>query len=263
MNHFDVFFEISHKSRYEILQMLLTARAKHSDIEKKLNLKGAEVSRHLKRLQNLKLIDKTANGDYEISTFGRIICSVVPKIEHCVPFVDFINSHNFSQIYSDQIIRLLTIPQVELKESTMENIGLWVDLINKAEKFVYCSTDQIIPDMIPNFVSKFTTTPEFSMKAIIGKKLLSEFKLPKNPNYNSEKLMKMINFFDNVRMDADQDIALIVTEKAAMMFLKSQKSIDYSQAIFSKHQEFIRIVKDLFEEQWNNANTINRNFNKK
>ncbi len=263
MDHFDVFFEISHKSRYEILQILLQTRSKHNDFEKKLKIKGAEVSRHLKRLQNLKLINKTANNEYEITQFGKIICSIVPKIENCIPFVDFINSHDMGQVTSDEITRILEIPQIQLKESTMENIGLWADLINRAEKYVYCITDQVLSEMIPNFISKFITIPDFSMKAIIGKKLITEFKLPKNPNYNSEKLMKMINFFENVRMITDHDIALIATEKAAMIFLKAQKSIDYGQAIFSNREEFIRIVKELFENRWNKANLINKSFNKK
>ncbi|MHA1377665.1 MAG: hypothetical protein ACTSRG_04685 [Candidatus Helarchaeota archaeon] len=137
----DLFFELLHEGRYKLLLAIFENKKKHTHLENDSELTGPEISRHLKRLQEEKLIQKTINGYYEITSFGKLICSIIPLFENSLKFIDFINSHNFESIPIEFFVQIGNFKDLQLKTETMENVELWNRLITNSKSFIYAITD--------------------------------------------------------------------------------------------------------------------------
>lgn len=249
----NLFFELSHEGRYNVLKSINKKSKKHRHLEKELGLTGPEVSRHLKRLQEAKLIRKTIDGDYRITSFGKMICSVIPFFENSLGFVDFINAHNFEYVPMEILFQMGSLADIELGTKTMENIELWAELIMKSEKYIYAITDQLQTSVIPITQKKVQSGTGFDIKAIIDSKLFEKFTKPENWFPNATKLLKQIDIFNNVRLLEELNLSLIITDIGAIIFLRAGDSIDYSQCIFSKSKSFLKWTKRIFDLHWNKA----------
>ncbi len=252
----DLFFELSHEGRFNLLMLIAEGRKKHTHLEKELNMTGPEISRHLKRLQEEKLIKKAVDGYYEITSFGKIITTAIPYFENSLKFVDFINSHNFAPIPPELLLQVGALKDIELKTATMENIELWTSLITNAQQCIYAITDQLQRSIIPIIQKKIQSGTALEIRAIIDQNLFNKFRKPENLPPNATKLLKQMDIVKNVRISQELNISTIITELGALIFLKAGDAIDYSQGIFGKSKRFLRWTKTLFNLFWDHATAI-------
>jgi len=252
----ELFFELSHEGRLNILKAVFGGNKKHAQLVNELGLPGPEISRHLIRLQKMKLIQKVPNGSYQLTSFGRLLLEVIPFLENGLNFIDFINSHDFSPIPLDILLRIGSLPEVELKTMTMENIELWGELVKTATNFIYSITNQVQTSIIPIFIEQAHVGAAPEMKAIIDAELFKKYLQPEYLIPNVTRVMKEINFFDNVRIATELNISLTITDKGALIFLRSSKNIDYGQGIFGRSEEFIQATKKVFNLFWNRSRII-------
>ena len=252
----DLFFELSHEGRYRILMLIAQGNQKHTHIEKELALTGPEVSRHLKRLQEEKLVRKTVDGSYEITSFGKVITSALPFFENSVNFVDFINSHNFEPIPSEILLQIGSLRDLELRVTTMENIELWRSLITDSQEYIYAITDQLQTSIIPILQKRVQSGAGLDIKAIIDRNLFTKFTKPENLPSKASELLKQFDIFNSVRIYEELNISMIITDLGALIFLRAGNTIDYNQCIYGKSNRFLAWSKRLFELFWENSTTI-------
>lgn len=249
----DLFFELSHGGRYSVLKSISKKKKKHMHLETELGLTGPEVSRHLKRLQEAKLIQKTVEGDYQITSFGKMICSVTPFFENSLSLVDFINTHNFENIPMEILFQIVCLSDIELGTKTMENIELWAELIKKSNEYIYAVTDQLQTSVIPITQKKVQSGTGFDIKAIIDRKLFEKFTRSEYLTPRANELLKQIDFFNSVRLSEELNLSLMITDNGAMVFLRAGDSIDYSKCIFSRSEDFLKLTKKIFDLYWYKA----------
>ncbi|MHA1427985.1 MAG: helix-turn-helix transcriptional regulator [Candidatus Helarchaeota archaeon] len=252
----DLFFELSHEGRYKLLISIAKGRKKHTHLEKELDLTGPEVSRHLKRLYEEKLIRKSADGYYEITSYGKVITIALPYFENCINFMDFINSHNFGHIPPEILLQIGALREIELRTTTMENIELWTSLITNSQQYIYAITDQLQRSIIPILQKKLQSGTGLEIKAVIDKELFKKFTRPGNLPSDANVLLKQFNIFNNLRISEELNISIIITDLGAIIFLKTGDTIDYDQCIFGKTKRFIKWSKKLFELFWSNAKPV-------
>ena len=251
----DLFFELSHEGRYKILLAIYKGKKKHTNLENDLDLTGPEISRHLKRLQEEKLIEKTIKGYYQITSFGKLICSIIPLLENSLQFIDFINSHDFEDIPIELFIQIGNFKDLQLKTETMGNVELWSQLITNSKTYIYAITDQLQTSVIP-IIQKRIQTTGLEIKAIIDRELFNKFTKPEHLPQNANKLIRQIDFFKNIKMAEKLNLSMIITDNGAILFLRAGDSIDYSQCIFGKSKSFLKWAKRLFDMFWNRVKII-------
>ena len=94
IDHFyDIFFELSNKGRYNILQALVKRSYNVTSMAKHLTLTTQESSRHLNRLGEVRLIKKNVSGEYELTNYGRLILSQVSGILFASSYRDYFIDH--------------------------------------------------------------------------------------------------------------------------------------------------------------------------
>jgi len=74
----NLFFELSHEDRLEILSMLMDSSIKLTKISSEMDISSQEVYRHLSRLVDSGLVSKTPEGDYKITSYGSQTMKLVP-----------------------------------------------------------------------------------------------------------------------------------------------------------------------------------------
>ncbi len=256
MNIQELFFELSHQGRYQILEAIAKHQKKHGQLEEDLGLPGPEVTRHLKRLLNMKLIEKENDGAYKLTSFCQIIFLILPFLQNVTNYVDFINSHDFAPIPLDIFFQIAMISGIELRTKTMENVELWGNLVKDANQYIYSITDQLQTSMIPLIQKRIQSGKSLDIKAIIEQGLFERFTNTNDATISDPELLKRIDIFENVRLLKKISISLTITENGALIFLRSGNSIDYEQAIFGKSPAFIAATKKIFGIFWDRAKGI-------
>ncbi|MHA1733063.1 MAG: helix-turn-helix transcriptional regulator [Promethearchaeota archaeon] len=257
MNMNDLFFELSHEGRCRILEFLVTGKKKHAQIEAELGIVGAEVSRHLKRLQNTHLVEKSPDGMYGLTSFGEATCSLFPFFENSLKFVDFINAHDFRSIPPYIMLQLESSPDVEVRTGTINNIEMWTELITRAQSYIWAITDQLQTSMVPLIRKKLESGTELEIRAIVDRKLLRKFSESSVLPFDPDDMIKRVDLFENVRIQDETSISLTITERGALIFLRSDDHVDYSQGMFSESPTFIGWAKKIFKLCWEQGHQFN------
>ncbi len=256
MNIQELFFELSHKGRYQILKAIASHKKKHGQLEEDLDLPGPEVTRHLKRLLNMKMIEKESDGFYNLTAFGQIVFLILPFLENVTKYVDFVNSHDFAPIPLDIFFQIAMVPGIELRTKTMENIELWGDLVKNANQYIYSITDQLQTSMIPLIQRKIESGNALEIRGIIERDLFVNFTKTHAATPFDPDLLKKIDILENVRLLKKVSISLTITEGGALIFLRAGDSIDYQQGIYGKSPAFLVATKKIFDIFWGRATAI-------
>jgi len=262
----ELFFELSHEARYEIFREMNVNPYKHSELEKKLNLPGPEITRHIKRLLKYNLIEKNSDRTYFRTNFGKLINEGLDFFEFNVMFMDFINSHDIDAIPSELLLNLGILKNCKLLTKTMKNIELWYSIIKEAESFIWSIHEQAINTNLP-MIQKKIFNQNLEIRSIIHVNLLKKYvqteewesyvEGPKPEIF--QDLCKKIGIPDCLRKTDEAKLVLLITESKVILFLSNKKKIDYSECIYAKNnQDFIKWAKNLFESYWKKAKLVTK-----
>ncbi|HUW90608.1 MAG TPA: hypothetical protein VMV43_08805 [Candidatus Nanopelagicaceae bacterium] len=261
-----LFFELSNEGRYEIFRELNVNPYRHSELEKKLNLPGPEITRHLKRLLQYNLIEKNSDRTYFRTNFGKLINEALDFFEFNVMFRDFINSHDIDVIPSELLLNLGILKNCKLLTKTMENIELWSSIIKEAESFIWSILEQAINTDLPMIQQKIFNE-NLEIRTIIHVNLLkkyvqteeweSYFEGPKPEIF--QNLSNKIGIPDCLRKTDDAKLVLLITESIVILFLSNKKKIDYSECLYAKNNpDFTKWAKNLFNYYWKKAKLVTK-----
>lgn len=69
----NLYFELSNEDRLKILQILNDRHEKLTNISKELDITNQQCMRHLNRLSDIRLIEKTNSSYYKLTPYGEIV----------------------------------------------------------------------------------------------------------------------------------------------------------------------------------------------
>jgi predicted transcriptional regulator len=220
----NLFFELSHTDRLNLITLLKKSSSlKLTVLAEELGISTQEVYRHLSRLQDVLIVDKTIEGDYELTSFGEDLLLWLPGISFLQNNKNYFKSHILSGIPDRFRLRIGELEEAEPVDHIMLAINNVEQMIERAEEYMYIISDQIIMSTIPNIMSNlekgvklhsieptdFKPDPQFleqytdeelrTYHESKANKLLQEAKLSKVPVvlYLSEKEVGFIGFPDS------------------------------------------------------------------
>jgi len=258
MNINDLFFEFSHQGRYNIFRSLCEKQKKHSQLNKEFKITGPEITRHLKRLSEKRLINKREDNKYEATSIGKLFYRVFDFFEIVLKNVDFFNTHDSSSIPLFLIYKLGQLSTVETSKKTLENIELWSNFVKNSEEYILAVSDQFQNSLLP-IVEKKVHDQSIEIRAIVDKKLLNSYKMPDEWSKQFRDpitFYKKFKIYENIKILEKIDFSLIISEKGAILFLSRKGEIDYSQCLIDNHPSFINWTTELFEWHWNKGKEL-------
>ena len=249
----DLFFEFSNEGRFDVFKSLYKGRKRHNQLEKELNIRGSEISRHLKRLIEKNLVKKTMDNKYTITNIGKMFLDVLELFELSLDYEVFFNNHNVDIFPLNLILRLGNIKTIRINNGTMQNIELWSEMIKNSENFILAISDQFQDSILP-VVERKITNISIKIKALVDFNVLTSKAYEKLDDRHA--FYQKINISQNIRMLKQILFSLLVTDKAAILFLSREGRIDYSECLYDDNENFIEWSKELFDWYWDKGTNI-------
>lgn len=238
-------FELASPDRTKILSQLQKQPLKLSHISQKLDLTVTETTRHLKRLNDVKLITKNTNGLFEITQYGKVVLSLLSPLDFLTNHQNYFMEYDISPLPPEFISRIGELKNAEQGKDILCNLEYTQNQLQKAEKFIWIQTNQVMQNMI-SIVAEKIKKP-FDFKFISPQNIIPPDNKAPIPTStpNAEK-----------RTLPEVKVILIVTDKAAGFCLPQKNGqIDYRN-LHGEDETFKKWCKDLFLHYWNKAKPI-------
>ena len=249
----DFFFEFSNEGRFEVFKTLYKGKKRHSQLEKELNIRGSEISRHLKRLMEKNLVKKTLDNKYTITNIGKMFLGILDIFEISLKYENYFNSHNINDFPLSFILQLGNLKTMRLNSGTMQNIELWSELIKNSKKFILAISDQFQDSILP-LVERKINGLSINIRALVDKNVLMSKGYEKLQDRHA--FYEKINISENIRLLKQINFSLLVTDKGGIIFLSKEGKVDYSESLFDDSEIFIQRSKELFEWCWKKGTNI-------
>jgi predicted transcriptional regulator len=92
----DLYFELSNEERLMILHLLKEKSDTLTGLSERLDIRNQQCSRHLSRLTDKGLIQKTVEGGYEITSFGSAILRLQPTLGFLTDNSEYFSKHSLA-----------------------------------------------------------------------------------------------------------------------------------------------------------------------
>lgn len=137
-------FELSHPVRYEIMQTIAEKPQRLTKIGEKVDANNPEVSRHLDRLRKSSLVEKDKDGFYYMTSFGKIIMSILPFLSFVTSHPDYFLDHDLSLLPTSFKMRLGELESCDLIEGTTVNIYRLDQISRTSKARIYTVSNEYI-----------------------------------------------------------------------------------------------------------------------
>ena len=250
------FLELSSEQRLGILLKLLEVKSKISPIAKEMGATVPEVYRNFERLMKADLVMKDTDGYYDLTTYGKIVCALVPSLRFVSQNKKYFKNHNFSDIPQKFIQRLGALEKGQYVKGFVKVLEQWKEIYKNSEEYICNILSEVhySADLIEPIVDKVK-------KGIKLTSILSESAIiPKERKKILEKLgLKKLLETGRIerKMKKDVKVVLVLNEKeACIMFPTTDGEADMSEMFYSNDPLFHEWCLDYFRYCWDISNTF-------
>ena len=251
-----VFLEIASEQRLNILNQLAQEKLNISKLAKLLDATNPEVHRNIGRLLKNGLISKTNDGNYQLTTYGRIMLLQIPSISFVSENKDFFNDHDLNNVETKFLQRIGALESKKEIKGFVKVLEKWTKIQENADKFIYNILSEIpyskdIIDIIAKKLEKKIPIKSIFPDSVVvpedRKKIFEERGFQK---YVSDGILQR-------RISPTTSVGLLITDKEAGVFFPSHDGeIDLSRMFYSSDEKFIDWCMDYFENSWKNATSF-------
>jgi len=245
MTAINLLSDISSGPRLHILLSIEENPLKASEIAKKNNSSIQALSRHLDKLVESKLVERSSDGKYLISTIGKIALSQIPFFEFLSKNKEYFETHDFTGIPYHLISRIGELVNCKLESNFMKSLQGAREFCKDAEQFILAATCTMPMELYDILLEK---NKDFRWINLCGKNTIvakgfSEYEPRKkflkkcDPSLIQEKIIERI------------PIVCGVSEKGCQLLFanKEHGQIDGKGVFFGQDEKSIKWCKDLFE----------------
>lgn len=241
--------ELSSQQRVEILKLLSSSHLKASEIAKNLDMSIQAISRHIDRLHNVRLIEKSEIGTYRLTTIGNVVLQQYPFFGFLEKFKDHFETHDFSGIPENLIARLGDLRNCELETNTMKGLQRardWAAAMKKWGKGVTFTIPLEYFDEVFNSVQNGAT-----QKIVYGKNSIVPKGFSEHPARKKWLEYKKTNQVQEKIVEFVPLVAGVTENEAHLIFANKDLGYpDCKSIFFSKDPKFMKWCEDLIEYYW-------------
>jgi len=238
------FLELASHQRLSIIFNLKEKKSKMSAMAKQLDTTPQEVSRNFDRLVKTGLVVKDKDGLYDLSTFGKAICTHVPSLVFLSQNQKYFEKHNFDGIPLKFIQRIGALVRGQSIKGFVRVHEHWSTIYENANEYVYNVLSELPLDLIDLGIAKANKNVKISN--VFSEKMI----VPKGRKRLIEKhdLKQLINDGKIERkMQKDVKTVIVLNEKeACISFPSLEGESDLSMAFVSDDVPFHEWCLDYF-----------------
>jgi len=250
------FLELSSEQRLKIIFSLLGKKSNLSTMAKELDATSPEVHRNLTRMLKSHIIEKDSDGNFSLSTFGKVVCAQIPSIVFVSENKEFFADHNFGNIPIKFIHRIGELYEKKHIKGFVKVIEKWKQVHENAEKYIYNVLTEVpyskdIIDVVENKLkNNVKICSIFSQNAIVPEARKIVFKTKNFEKYIKDELLER-------KMTKNVSIVVLLNEKeSCIIFPKLNGEPDMSEMFYSSDSECHEWCLDYFNYCWENSSSF-------
>lgn len=247
------FLEMASEQRLAILLRLHENKSKVSVLAKELGATIPEVYRNFERLAKADLITKDSEGDYSITTYGKIVCGQMSSIQFMSENKKYFKNHDFGNIPQKFLQRIGALAGGQPIKGFVKVMEKWKDVYKNADEYIFNILHEVpyTSDLMDPLIKKV----ESGVKL---RSILSEYAiLPKERKQIIDKLgiEKLIEKgLMERKMQDSVSVVLILNEKeGCVIFPGKNGEVDLAEGFHSNDPLFQEWCHDYFDYCWENA----------
>jgi predicted transcriptional regulator len=242
------FLELASEQRLNILFNLMAHRSKISAMAKEVGATVQEVHRNFERLADAGLIKKDGDGYYQLTTYGKTICTQVPDLVFVSKNRKYFESHDFGDIPMKFIQRIGALAAGQHVRGFVKVLEQWKDIYKNADEYVFEIFSEVPLDLIEPLISRVKKGIKFNY-------IFSESAVvPKGRKQLLEKLgfQKLIEKgLVERKMKKSVQVVVVLNEKeACVMFPTIDGDADMREMFYSSDHLFHEWCLDYFRYCW-------------
>jgi len=137
----DLLFEVSNENRHGILLLLKEKKMRITEFSKQMGLTTTEISRHVNRLGEFRLLQKNPDGSYSITYFGELTLLLLEEFEFAARNIQYLFKHDVTRLPIKYVKRIGELSGSEYVDDAIRFLHNVEDIINDSEKFVWLKVD--------------------------------------------------------------------------------------------------------------------------
>ena len=242
------FLELASEQRLNIIFNLLEKKSKISKMAKELDATVQEVHRNFERLTDAGLIVKDKEGYFDLTTYGKTICTQIPDLVFVSKYRKYFEDHDFGDIPMKFIQRIGALARGQHVKGFVKGLEQWKSICKDAYEYIYYILSEVPLDFIEPLVNRVRKGVKcnyiFSESTIVpkGRKELLEklgFKKLIEKGLVERKMKKQVK------------VIVVLNEKeACVMFPTIEGDADMSQMFYSNDPLFHEWCLDYFRYCW-------------
>jgi predicted transcriptional regulator len=242
------FLELSSEQRLNIIFNLLLKKTKISNMAKELDATVQEVHRNFERLSDAGLIKKDNDGYYDLTTYGRTMCTQVPSLLFLSKNRKYFETHDFGDIPMKFIQRIGALAEGQQVKGFVKVLEQWKSIYKNADEYIYQIFTEVPLDLIEPLLNKVKNGVKlnyiFSESVIIpkgGKELLAKLG---TKNLLEKGLVER-------KIKKDVNVVVVLNEKeACVVFPTLDEAADMREMFYSKDPLFHEWCLDYLRYCW-------------
>ena len=251
-----LYFELSNPDRLKILLHLSEAPEKLTEIADHIDTTHQQCLRHLKRLSEMQLVDKTHDGSYKLTSYGELVLKLTPGLTFTTERRDYFNSHSLSKIPTEFVVRIGELMESTELRNVMEALSEIESIVKNAEEYLHVIINKRTHSIRPSVAE--------AMRKGVQVKSISITSYV--PTYDVKRDINLKDEIDIIKAEttgtaivADQidfPVYLYLSEKSIFIaFPLHDESFDYT-GFYSSNPMAVRFCSDLFEYYWSRTKII-------
>lgn len=153
-NAADDFLELASEQRLKIIFNLLEKRSKISNMAKELHATVQEVHRNFERLSDAGLIVKGKDGHYDLTTYGKTMCTQVPSLLFLSKNRKYFETHDFGDIPMKFIQRIGALAGGQQIKGFVKVLEQWKSIYKNADEYIYEIFTEVPLDLIEPLLAR-------------------------------------------------------------------------------------------------------------
>jgi predicted transcriptional regulator len=245
----DVMFELSNEDRLRILRELEGEATIVTGLSNRLGLTNQEVSRHLSRLGDVELTTKAPDGQYSLTSYGRLTLKQIEGLEFTSRHKEYFVDHTAEDLPAGFVYRMGELEGSARVDDVMVVFHNIERMIREAEEYIWRLTDRYLMMALPELDAPICGGLEFRLMQS------KDFEFPPDwPGPGRIMAKARVEGVFKLRESETANVFIAMSEKevAALAFPTTERRFDYF-GFASKDEGTHGWCSDVFQHYWDRA----------
>ena len=240
----ELLLTLASADRLTLFCSIARERFRLTQLASKLSASTQETSRHLSRLQEVRLIEKQSDGRFTLTSFGKTVEAILPSLRFLTEHSDYFLSHDISALPIEFIQRIGELQHGEFAHGIGVVLSHTAHVLRDAKSYVWLASDNV---MDLGTIGAEAASGDLHLNIIV----------PVGSIAGAPPLTAKLAAIVEVRLFEKVCAGLALNEKTAGVALPDLSGkIDFNSGFASSDPSFHKWCSDLFIFQWSKAKKI-------